>query len=71
MVRPMVWNKIGFYNITDHEYETIVGSNTIKITIPLKEHYDYLSPGLYKYVHKIGERDVEVTFEIVEEEEID
>ena len=64
------WEPVGLSKITNGDNQMMVGNNTIEITIPLQEYYDYLSPGLYKYVHKIGERDVEVIFEIVAEEEI-
>ena len=70
LIPPMYWDTIGLYNITDRKYETMVGSNTIEMTIPLKEYYGDLSPGLYKYMHKIGDKEIGVLFEIVAEEEI-
>ena len=74
----MAWNSsdLGYktnlaphFPIVNREYQTTTGSGSIDLVLPLNKYFGLLSPGKYKYVHKIAGKDVKVFFQVDSTEE--
>lgn len=50
----------------EHEYQTMIGSGNIDITIPLAQYFGSLSPRLYRYVHMVAGKEILVSFYVRE-----